>query len=71
MRRITDAELQESDVEYIVPDGTKLPGKVMQYLEFCTGTRVINSETGQRGTRYVIPAYMMREWLERLPSQPG
>lgn len=69
-RQITVEEMQEPDVDYIVPDGLKLPDEVRKYLELCIGMRVHNSKTGQSGTKYRIPAYLMREWLA-LAQQPN
>ena len=63
MRKLTLGEIREPRVQYVVPEGTVLPDEVRSYLEFCIGTPVKNSATGQRGTRYIIPGYMMREWL--------
>jgi len=62
-RRITDEEMREPDVEYIVPDGLELPHEVRATLEFYVGKRVRNKKTS--GTKYRIPAYLMREWLEK------
>lgn len=69
MRTITTQEMAEPNVEYIVPDGLELPEKVTKYLAFCIYTPVTNTTTGQRGRRYCIPAYMMREWLAGINQQ--
>jgi len=52
-------------VEYFVPEGTELPDKVRATLRSYIGMPVVNSRTGQRGTRYDIPIYLMQMWLER------
>lgn len=64
-RRITEEEMREPDVEYIVPDGLELPREVRSTLTHYIGVRVTNRKTGESGTKYVIPAYLMREWLEK------
>lgn len=64
-RRITDEEMREPDVEYVVPDGLKLPREVRSALTHYIGRRVTNKETGEGGTKYRIPAYLMCEWLEK------
>lgn len=64
-RRITDEEMREPDVEYTVPDGLELPHEVSVTLTHYIGVRVTNRKTGQSGTRYIIPAYLMHEWLDR------
>lgn len=64
-RRITEEEMREPDVEYTVPDGLELPHEVRVTLTHYIGRRVTNKETGEGGTKYVIPAYLMREWLEK------
>jgi hypothetical protein len=64
MGKLTPEEIRESDVEYVVPDGTELPEKVRKTLEHFSGLRVQN-KLGVTGTRYVIPAYLAREWLEQ------
>lgn len=63
MKKLTDEELREPDVEYIVPDGTELPDEIRQILRLYIGKTVVNRTNGQRGTRYSIPAYLAREWL--------
>jgi len=48
-----------------VPDGLELPREVRSTLTHYIGVRVTNRKTGESGTKYVIPAYLMREWLEK------
>jgi hypothetical protein len=57
--------MREPDVEYIVPDGLELPREVRSTLTHYIGVRVTNRKTGESGTKFVIPAYLMREWLEK------
>lgn len=64
MKKLTPDELRERDVEYIVPDGTRLPDEVRKTLRLYNGTRVQNP-LGIQGTRYTIPAYLAREWIRR------
>lgn len=68
-RRITEEEMREPDVEYIVPDGLELPREVRSALTHYIGVRVTNGKTGQSGTKYIIPAYLMREWLEKYQNE--
>lgn len=63
MKKLTKVELSEPPVEYIVPDGTQLPDEIANTLELYIGQRVTNGNTD--GTRYNIPAYLMREWLAK------
>jgi hypothetical protein len=63
MKKLTEAELSEPLVEYIVPDGTPLPEEITKTLELYIGKRVTNGRTN--GTKYNIPAYLMREWLAK------
>jgi hypothetical protein len=69
MRRLTTQEIIEPNVEYIVPSGTELPDDVKWTLQFYAGVRVTNTQTGQTGTRYSIPQYLMREWLAKFESE--
>lgn len=59
--RVTDPR----EVEYVVPDGTQLPNEICMVLELYIGTRVQNSSTGEKGTRYYIPMYLAQEWLAK------
>jgi len=62
-RQITVEEMQESDVDYILPDGMAIPRGLRKELEHRVGVRVHNAQTGETGTKYRIPAYLMRDWL--------
>lgn len=50
-------------VAYIVPDGIVLPIEISKMLDLYIGRRVQNSKTGEMGTVYEIPHYLMDEWL--------
>jgi len=63
-RQISVAEMQEPDVDYILPDGREIPTGLRKELEHRVGVRVHNAQTGETGTRYRIPAYLMRDWLQ-------
>lgn len=61
MKKLTPKEMRE--VEYIVPDGTNLPEEIIKTLDLYIGVRVTNGI--QKGTKYTIPVYLMREWLSK------
>lgn len=63
MNKLTPAEITEPDVVYIHPDKIVLPPAIKKELESFMGVRVQHTKTGEWGTKYVIPAYRMREWL--------
>jgi hypothetical protein len=70
-RQITVEEMQEPDVDYILPDGMKIPKGLRKELEHRVGTRVHNAQTGKAGTKYRIPAYLMRDWLKEFGGDNG
>jgi len=63
-RQISVAEMQEPDVDYILPDDTKIPKGLRKELEHRVGVRVHNKQTKQAGTKYRIPTHVMRDWLK-------
>jgi len=65
MRQLTAEELAEGDMEFYVSEDTVLPEDVREMLRFYTGIQVTNTRTGERATRYRIPTYLAREWMER------
>lgn len=69
-RQISTAEMREQDIDYIVPDGMKIPTGLRKELEHRVGVRVHNAQTGETGTKYRIPAYLMRDWLQEFGQEP-
>jgi len=65
MKKLTHQEIMAGDVDFIIPDETPLPDQVKSELHyFSPGVRMVNKRTGQRATRYTVPASRLWEWLK-------
>jgi len=72
MRKLSAQELAEPDVELYVPFGRVLPDDVKNKLRFFgPGIEMRNKRTGQMFTKYIFPAYRVREWLALHDTQIG
>lgn len=67
--KLTDEQLREPDVTIYIPDGLEVPYWVGKTLEHYTGASVNEAKTGKPFTKYTLPAYLVRQWLEEYKNQ--
>lgn len=64
MRKLSDEELAEPDVELMVPYDNDLTDEIRNELRFYNGQPMMGVKSKKMFTRYIIPAYKFREWEE-------